>query len=76
MSQGSLRRQHPEEVQVMAIRVFSVLGTASHATITNAVDYAVEHKADVINMSLGFEIMSGFENDQITLMDEAFARAF
>lgn len=27
-------------------------------------------------MSLGFEIMSGFENDQITLMDEAFARAF
>ena len=27
-------------------------------------------------MSLGFEIMSGFENDQITQMDEAFARAF
>lgn len=73
---GIITQATPEEVQVMAIRVFSALGTASYATITNAVDYAVEHKADIINMSLGFEIMSGFENDQITLMDEAFARAF
>ena len=73
---GIITQATPDEVQIMAIRVFSAIGTASYATITNAVDYAVEHKADVINMSLGFEIMSGFENDQITLMDEAFARAY
>ncbi len=47
---GIITQATPEEVQVMAIRVFSALGTASYATITNAVDYAVEHKADIINM--------------------------
>ena len=61
---GIITQATPEEVQVMAIRVFSALGTASYATITNAVDYAVEHKADIINMSLGFEIIMQSYNEK------------
>lgn len=59
----------------MAVRVFDLTGSASYTTITLGVDYAVQHNADVINMSLGFEILPGFESDDTDLMDEAFARA-
>lgn len=72
---GIITQATPEQVKVMAIRVFDLTGSASYATITLAVDYAVEHNAAVINMSLGFEIASGFESDDTELMDEAFARA-
>ena len=44
----------------MAVRVFDLTGSASYTTITLGVDYAVQHNADVINMSLGFEILPGF----------------
>lgn len=72
---GIVTQATPEQVKVMAIRVFDLTGSASYATITMAVDYAVEHKAEVINMSLGFEIASGYESVDTELMDEAFARA-
>lgn len=72
---GIITQATPEQVKVMAIRVFDLTGSASYATITLAVDYAVEQKADVINMSLGFEIASGYESEDTELMDEAFARA-
>ncbi len=72
---GIITQATPEQVKVMAIRVFDLTGSASYATITLAVDYAVEQKADVINMSLGFEIASGYESEDTELMDEAFERA-
>lgn len=72
---GIITQATPEQVKIMAVRVFDLTGSASYATITLAVDYAVEHKADVINMSLGFEIAPGFESNETNLMDEAFARA-
>lgn len=72
---GIITQATPEQVKIMAVRVFDLTGSASYATITLAVDYAVEHKADVINMSLGFEIAPGFESKETNLMDEAFARA-
>lgn len=72
---GIITQATPEEVKIMAVRVFDATGSASYEIITMAVDYAVEQKADVINMSLGFEIAPGYENAQTELMDEAFARA-
>lgn len=72
---GIITQATPEQVKIMAVRVFDLTGSASYTTITLAVDYAVEHKADVINMSLGFEIAPGFESRETNLMDEAFARA-
>ena len=72
---GIVTQATPEQVQIMAVRVFDLTGSASYTTITLGVDYAVQHHADVINMSLGFEILPGFESDDTDLMDEAFARA-
>lgn len=72
---GIITQATPEEVKIMAVRVFDATGSASYEIITMAVDYAVEQKADVINMSLGFEIAPGYENAQTELMDEAFSRA-
>lgn len=72
---GIVTQATPQQVQIMAVRVFDLTGSASYTTITLGVDYAVQHGADVINMSLGFEILPGFESDDTDLMDEAFARA-
>ena len=72
---GIVTQATPVQVKIMAVRVFDLTGSASYTTITLGVDYAVQHNADVINMSLGFEILPGFESDDTDLMDEAFARA-
>lgn len=72
---GIITQATPEQVKIMAIRVFDLTGSASYTTITLAVDYAVQHHAAVLNMSLGFEIAPGYESEDTDLMDEAFQRA-
>lgn len=50
----------PTNVSIMALRVFNASGSTTSTTIIdNALKYAYEHKAKVINMSLGTEDRSG-----------------
>ena len=45
----------PEQTELMVLRVFDDNGSASRAMILTALEYALEHGADVVNMSLGWE---------------------
>ena len=45
----------PSNVGIMALKVFDNNGKTTVLAISNAIEYAVEHDADVINMSLGIE---------------------
>lgn len=45
----------PDEAEILLLRVFNDDGFGSRTTILEALDYALEHGADVINMSLGWE---------------------
>ncbi|AGH94504.1 S8 family serine peptidase [Pseudobdellovibrio exovorus] len=41
------------KVQLMAVRVLNTLGSGSSSAIISGVDFAIQNKANVINMSLG-----------------------
>ena len=69
---GIITSSTPEQVKVMAVRVFDVTGTSTLTTITLGIDYAAEHGADIINMSLGQEYVS---IEEAAFMNEAFKRA-
>ena len=45
----------PEQAELMILRVFDDEGTASRTMVLDALEYALDHGADVINMSLGWE---------------------
>lgn len=45
----------PENAELMVLRVFDDAGSASRARILTALEYALTHGADIINMSLGWE---------------------
>ncbi len=50
---GIITKSTPENVKIMAIRVFDVTITASLSTINLGIHHADEHDADIINLSLG-----------------------
>lgn len=50
---GIIAKGTPDQVKIIAIRVFDITGSSSIMTITMAVDYAREKKIPVLNMSLG-----------------------
>ena len=45
----------PEQAELMLLRVFDDEGTASRTEVLEALEYALAHGADLINMSLGWE---------------------
>lgn len=45
----------PENAEIMILRVFDNNGSAARSTVLNALNYALENGADIINMSLGWE---------------------
>ena len=45
----------PENAEVMMLRVFDDSGSASRVRILTALEYALSHGANIINMSLGWE---------------------
>lgn len=49
---GIITKSTPENVKIMAIRVFDVTTTASLSTINLGIHHADEHDADIINLSL------------------------
>lgn len=60
---GIIAKATPEQVKIMAIRVFDITGSASLMTITMGIDYAREKKVPVVNMSLGHESPTKEEKD-------------
>lgn len=69
---GIITQATPSQVQIMAVRVFDRYELTSLLTITLGVDYAAEHGAKVMNMSLGH---SKATRKEINLMDASFAAA-
>lgn len=69
---GIITQATPSQVQIMAVRVFDRYELTSLLTITLGVDYATEHGANVMNMSLGH---SKATKKEINLMDASFAAA-
>ena len=69
---GIITQATPSQVQIMAVRVFDRYELTSLLTITLGVDYAAEHGAKVMNMSLGH---SKATKKEINLMDASFAAA-
>lgn len=60
---GIIVKGTPNQVKIMAVRVFDIAGSSSIMTITMGVDYAREQNADVLNMSLGHASPTQKEKD-------------
>ncbi len=69
---GIITQNTPPQVRIMAVRVFDADKNASLLTILLGVDHAVEHGADVVNLSLGQGMLAAEEAE---LANRTFRRA-
>lgn len=58
------------ECRIMPVRVFPPDGVGDAFTVASAIKYAVDHGADVINLSFGASEVSGFLEDAIEYAKE------
>ena len=63
---GIITQATPNQVKIMAVRVFDDYQMSSLSQITMGIDYAREHGADVMNMSLGHTSPTEKERDLIS----------
>ncbi|MBE6042536.1 MAG: hypothetical protein E7220_08480, partial [Clostridiales bacterium] len=69
---GIITQGTPEQVGIMMVKIFGKKAKAPLSLITIAVDYASEHGAEIINMSLS---QLTPQNDETALVEDAFSRA-
>lgn len=69
---GIITKSTPENVKIMAIRVFDVTRTASLSTINTGIHHAIEKKADIINLSLG---QLKINEEEESFINEAMGKA-
>ena len=62
-----------ENVSLMILRVFDSNGQSTQLLIDTAIQYAIDHDADVINMSLSKSVSDG---EVVTCWDDAIDRAY
>ena len=62
----------PEQAELMILRVFDDEGNASRTMVLEALEYALDHGADLINMSLGWE----GADSSFTFLNSALDRAY
>ncbi len=69
---GIISECTPPNVRIMPLRVFNARGKTTWLYLNNAIRYAVEKKADVINMSIGISTKSDTEHHEL---DESLSAA-
>ena len=72
---GIIADATPDNVQLMILKVFNDEGRAPYIAIYAALVYAIEQRADVINMSLGFSGVDESLRSQFASMDAVIDQA-
>ena len=72
---GIIEECTPDNVQILALRVFNEDGLTTDSLVCTAIQYAIDNQADIINMSFGgtTEEMKGMEPYD-TLIDTAYEK--
>ena len=67
---GTICEMTPKNVKILPIKVFDTDGSASDEQIYLGIMYALEQKADIVNMSFGGLGVSQLEIEALTIADE------